>query len=387
MAGPVPAAAMLAGAALVALAPALPGARAAVLAVVAGLGVVIVGRMRAGGWLAIGAGLFALAAAAALDDRLPASLAGRDLVLEGRIVGVPDARPDRVRFLFQPDPGGAPPGVPSRMRLSWYDGDGRPAAGERWRLRVRLRPPEGLANPGAFDYERWLLERRIGATGYVRTAAANERLDAAGFHGGWARLRAAGHRSIHRVMGETRPAGIVAALTLGLRQGLDEDTRRVLRSTGTAHLMAISGLHVGMVAAVGALAGRLAWSLRWRLRPGRPRGGGRRLWAVLAGWHAAFAYTLLAGAGIPTRRALIMLSVGCLMLQWRRRFGPWTPLAAAVLVLFVLDPLTVLGAGFWLSVLAVAGLVGAGQGRITRPGPGRRWMSPTPRQAPPLRQS
>ena len=109
----------------------------------------------------------------ALDDRLPAELDGRTFWLEGRVSGLPEVRPGLVRFELV-DIGSRHVGLPSRLRLSWYDGP-RVEAGERWRLAVRLKRPHGLVNPQAFDYEAWLLARRIGANGSVK---AGERLAA-----------------------------------------------------------------------------------------------------------------------------------------------------------------------------------------------------------------
>ncbi len=109
-----------------------------------------------------------------LSDRLDPALEGRDLVLTGVVAGLPQALERGVRFDF--DVESSEPGVPQRVALSWYEGfspDGsqevRPVrAGERWRFTVRLRRPHGSANPHGFDYEAWLLERGIRATGYVR---------------------------------------------------------------------------------------------------------------------------------------------------------------------------------------------------------------------------
>jgi competence protein ComEC len=366
----VVAVALLIGAKLTALAPELPDARLAAFLLAVGCALAIVMRKPAPGWVIVGGAWFVLAAQSALEDRLPEDGAG-DYTVTGRVIGVPDLAGSPVRFLFEPDAAGRARGLPRRLRLSWYDAPVYPDPGLRWRLRVRLRPPSGLANPGTFDFERWLLERRIGATGYVRPASANGPIGSAGVRGRLANLRRAAAAATLTALGDGPAGGIVTAVTLGLRSGLDDETRRVLRVTGTAHLMAISGLHVGMVAGLGMLLGRLAWSGVWRLWPGPPRGPSRRAAGAVAGWLCAAAYTLVAGAGIPARRALIMLTVLLLMLAGRRRLGPAAPVAAAAIVLFVLDPLTVLSPGFWLSLTAVAGLVAAGAGRLVQPGGGR----------------
>src|SRR5712691_7837813 len=109
-----------------------------------------------------------------LSDRLDPALEGRDVVVTGVVAGLPQTFERGVRFDF--DVESPETGVPRRIVLSSYGGfapdDSGGAlpvrAGERWRFAVRLRRPHGSANPHGFDYEAWLLERGIRATGYVR---------------------------------------------------------------------------------------------------------------------------------------------------------------------------------------------------------------------------
>src|SRR5258706_34329 len=136
------------------------------------------------GFAALG---FAWAAAFAhlrLSDRLDPALEGRDVAVTGVVAGLPQTFERGVRFDF--DVESPESGVPRRIVLSSYGGFAPddsggvlPArAGERWRFAVRLRRPHGSANPHGFDYEAWLLERGIRATGYVRMPprrAADER--------------------------------------------------------------------------------------------------------------------------------------------------------------------------------------------------------------------
>ena len=115
-----------------------------------------------------------------LADALASDWEQRDVVVTGEVAELPDALERGVRFIFVVDPSVA--AVPARIQLSWYRArDERadvPAVrpGERWRLTVRLKRPHGFANPDGFDYEAWLLERNIRATGYVRTDSDNARL-------------------------------------------------------------------------------------------------------------------------------------------------------------------------------------------------------------------
>ncbi len=135
-----------------------------------------------------GFGYAAWRAEARLADALPAAWEGADVLVVGVVDDLPDASERGVRFAFAVERvESAEARVPSRISLSWPSarpGDERAvdvpdlAAGERWRLVVRLKRPHGYANPGGFDLEAWLLERNLRATGYVRAGDANARLDA-----------------------------------------------------------------------------------------------------------------------------------------------------------------------------------------------------------------
>lgn len=357
---PVFACCLLAGATVVALLPALPGAWAwgVLPAATALAGAHRRARPIAG--LPLGIALALAAAQLALGDRLDASLEGRDLLVEGLVAEIPQVAPGRQRLLLEVEQASAP--APRRLQLSWYDTEVRPGAGERWRLAVRLRRPRGSVNPGAFDAERWWLSRRIGATGYVRESGRNARLAVAPARSLLAlRARLAGE--IRARLGDRPGAAIVLALGLGIRDGISPGQWRVLRRTGTAHLMAISGLHVGMAAGLGwLLAG--GW-------PRRPGGPGRRQRGTVAALALASAYAALAGFSLPTRRALVMLAAGLGSRLLGREAGALRPLCAALVTVLVADPLVPLSPGFWLSFLAVAALL-ATVGARPLPPPGWR---------------
>ena len=289
-----------------------------------------------------------------LDARLPASLERQDIWLEGRIASLPARDTRRVRFELEVHAARLAatdeviPMVP-RVRLSWYGRHGEPVPGERWRLKVRLRRPHGFRNPGSFDYEGWLFRHGIRATGYVRAAPGNRRLSAA--EGEWVqRLRYRIRERLLAVLPERPEAMLLLALVIGDRSGMDDDQWAVLRATGTNHLMAISGLHVGLLAALGFVLGRFLWRFSGRglLWLPAPRAG------ALLGLLLATGYAALAGFSVPTRRALIMTAMVMLALWRYRRIRGAQTLGIALLAVLVLDPLAVLDAGFWLSFAAVA---------------------------------
>jgi competence protein ComEC len=308
-------------------------------------------------------------AAARLAVELPAELAGRDLLVQGVVQGLPErGTSERLRFRFQLERYRAHDGwreLRLPVRISWYRDAPELGPGERWQLWLRLKQPRGLANPAGFDYERWLFAHGIRATGYVR-AGDNRRLP--GVPGGWiARCRGYLAERIAAAAGSAESAGLLAALGVGERSGMGPAQWEVLRSTGTSHLMAISGLHVGLVATLVFVAVRRLWG-RWGdvLRWPAPAV------AAVAAMVAALVYALLAGFQVPAQRALVMVWLAMLSLLWSGRPDPWRVWSAALWVVLLLNPLSVLMAGFWLSFGAVAWILYLSLGRYGR---ASRWRS------------
>lgn len=312
--------------------------------------------LRALGPALFGAALGLWAAQLALQQRIPAELEGRDLRVQGRIEGLPQRSPDAVRFDFRVEAGEGDAEVLAGrlLRVGWYRSEAAPEAGSRWSLQLRLKAPRGVANPGGFDFERHAMQRRLAATGYVREHPDNRELaHAAGLDA----LRARLSQQIVEALGGEGPqhAGsrFVRALTVADTRGFGERDWETLRATGVSHLMAISGLHVGLIAGLLALCMRGLYRV-WPtlgLRLPLPQG------AALAALCGAAAYAALAGFGLPTVRALMMVAAALLAVLLRRRSSSWQAYALALFVLILSDPLSVLGAGFWLSFIGVAWLL------------------------------
>ncbi|MFP3874048.1 MAG: DNA internalization-related competence protein ComEC/Rec2 [Thiohalophilus sp.] len=308
-----------------------------------------------------------------LGVSLPADLEGRDIQVEGHVAGLPEMFKRRTRFEFDVDHlwvEGERRRWPTRIRLNWY-GRSPPAleAGEAWRLQVRLKRPHGFRNPGGFDYERWLFARHLRASGYVRhEATAIERAAPLRYRLDRYRQRLSGRLQAYL---QNPAAGLFLALTVGDRRAIDTETWEVLRVTGTAHLLAISGMHIGLLAALVFWLARRLWplagerALLWLPAP--------RAAALLATLAAAF-YAALAGFAIPTQRALIMLLVVMLAVWRMRPLQPGRTLAWAALLVLLLDPLAVLSAGFWLSFAAVALILFALGGRRQRLSRAWQWL-------------
>lgn len=304
-----------------------------------------------------------------LADALDGALEGRDVQLAGTIASLPDDTGDGVRFVFETD---FADGVPARVSLSWYRDHGRKspeerappalAPGERWRFTARLKRPHGSAVPGGFDYEAWLLERGLRATGYVR---GGERLaaDGGGFMNRVHRLRARIRRQFEAALPEAPYRGLLVALAVGDQSAISPAQWEILRRTGVQHLVSISGLHVSLVAlAVGGLC-----LVAWRRVPWLASRCPAQLAGALAGLVAAGGYALLAGMGIPVRRALVMLAAVAVALAMRRETSARNVLSLALAVVLAFDPWAPLAAGFWLSFGAVAAILLTVGGRVAPP--------------------
>jgi competence protein ComEC len=287
-----------------------------------------------------------------LTTRLTSTLEGRELAAVGWIHSIP-AEHGRLRdfeFAIESLDGRGPgPGIPRLIRLSLDKDLALPAAGAHWRFTLRLRRPRGFMDPGSFDYEGWLFRHDIGATGYATQGAPVDGIT----HYPLLRLRSALRAHIQQALGADPHAGMVVALATGDQGDIPEDQWQVLQDTNTVHLMAIAGLHIGVLAGfVFLLAGSL-WRRSALLCSRCPVS----VAAAVTAFLAAVAYAALAGFPLPTQRALIMLAAFTLGVVLRRKLVPAQTLALAMLGILLLDPLAAVEPSFWLSFAAVAAIL------------------------------
>ncbi len=310
-----------------------------------------------------------------LERNVPPALEGREVQVAGRIVDLPDHQARRTRFLLAvaSEPATPPALRGRRLQVAWYDDYGAQSpgprmqvkGGERWRLRLRVRAPRGLANPGGYDAERQALALHLAGSGTVRAPDTASRLAPASGLTAWREGMAA---RIAQVVPDGG-ARFVQALALGDTRQLDDRDWERLRAVGLTHLIAISGSHVGMV---GSAAGLLAGGVWWAL-PGLGRRMPRPQAMAIVALAGAAVYAGVAGFALPTVRTVLMIAVAALARVSRRRCSVADALALALIVLLLVDPLGLLTAGFWLSFAGVAWLVWCLPGGGGTPG-WRGWL-------------
>ncbi len=277
---------------------------------------------------------------------LPVELESQTINVTGVIRSIPENQKKRSRFDFQIlDVYGSD--WKANVRLNWYSPKSSLSAGQVWRMAIKLKRPHGFSNPGGFDYEGWLFERGIAAAGYVRHADQAMLLEQRVTLN---YLRQLLSERLLLLLQSEDVSGLLIALVTGDRQYISQPQWQALQRTGTTHLMAISGLHIGLIFALFYWIGKRIWCCRPRFCLYRPA----QDVAMISGLLAAIAYAALAGFSIPTQRALIMLTVVVLSLLLRRAVSPLTVLLVALLAVLLIDPLSILNAGFWLSYAAVA---------------------------------
>jgi competence protein ComEC len=254
------------------------------------------------------------------------------------------------------------------VSVNWYVSDTErlafeplPELGEVWQMRVKLKANHYSLNPGGFDYEAWLFQQHIAAKGYVKNRTKHERDSAGNSQApllqrikepsvfGFYQWQILVSERLKQVFSESAFSHFYKALTLGDKSAVSTQDWSILRNTGTIHLLAISGLHMGIVATLGYLLFKGLWWLGvYRIESVNLPGfaaSGALLFATL--------YLTLSGFSIPTQRAWLMVVAVLFFVLIRRTFQPWSALGFAAFLIVVWDSRSVLSFGFWLSFIAV----------------------------------
>lgn len=236
----------------------------------------------------------------------------------------------------------------NKIKVNWYRTEQVLKAGQVWRMKLRVQAPHGYQNEGGFDYERWMFVEGISATAYVLNSYKPELLNESSLS--VLKVRSWLSNKIQRMASEFKYLALFQTLSIGNKSLLDEDLKQLFIDTGTAHLLVISGLHIGLLSLLFYfLASRL-----WLLVNGFIKINiNQRDFSVILAWLAAFVYSALAGFSLPTLRALIMLSVIYASFLTRQNSQFLNTLGTALILVLLLQPLALLSYSFWLSFLAI----------------------------------
>jgi len=229
-----------------------------------------------------------------------------------------------------------------------------PKLGELWRFTAKFKANHASMNPASRDYESWLfhkhIQARVSVSGLVdkQKNLQAEKMSSAAFYN-WRVLRQKASHFLNKLLENSEYSGVYKALLIGDKSQINAQQWQVFQQTGTIHLMAISGLHMSIMAAIGFVF----FKLLWRIAVYRQTYINRPIFTAFGGILFATLYLLLSGSEIPTQRAWILVVTILGFLMVRRAFRPWTALAMAALLVVLWDERSVLSMGFWLSFGAV----------------------------------
>lgn len=231
-------------------------------------------------------------------------------------------------------------GKAQQIFINWKAPE-KPQLGEVWRADVKLRPVSARLNHGGFDRQQWYFSKRIIAIGNVKSAVKIG--DDFSYRTHFLQ------NSLKQTEGLSLQ-GLLIALAFGERAWLDNKMWLIYQQTNTAHLIAISGLHIGLAMGIGFFFARL---LQLALPPRFISPGFPLYFSVLI----ALGYAYLAGFSLPTFRAMMALLFIAILQFSRRYYTPSQMLCLVVAFLLFCDPLMPLSVSFWLSIGAVTCLI------------------------------
>ncbi len=298
-----------------------------------------------------------------LAQLLPAELERKDFWVRGNVVSLPEVNDTGSQFFFKVEKSCLKPLASCEfsnellqnqlIQLSTYE-KLEVSPGQHWKFKVRLKRPHGFANPGGFDYEAWLWQKKIRASGYVRSDEANF-LYKTEPDPVFTILRNHFRQKLSWLFPDwgLKHLNLIQALSIGDRQGISNEEWDLFSATGTNHLMVISGMHVGFVALIFYHLCQLGLKRIGSLALHVPSTRIAALMAIIA----AFFYAGMAGFALPAQRALIMVAAFMLAQCCCRHSSVINSYCLALVLVLIFNPLAPVSSGFWLSFIAVAVLV------------------------------
>ena len=243
--------------------------------------------------------------------------------------------------------------TPRYVRLTMRKADERIRVGDRVTALANIAPPSPPVQPGAFDFQRHSFFKQIGGSGFIYKINAHDpardlfmlqRLNS---------IRSAISRVVIEGADNPERGGIMAALMTGMRTGVSDADAAAMRGSGLAHMLAISGLHVGLFAGAIFFAARMMMALIPGMALRRPI----KKYAAALAIIGAFGYMLIAGVSVPTQRAMIMTFIFFLAIMLDRSPISMRLVAITASIILLLQPESLISASFQMSFAAVVALV------------------------------
>jgi len=280
---------------------------------------------------------------------LPTNLEEKTVWIRGTIASLPRISNLQDSFIFQTQSIQNEP-IKTRIVLSWRHAKFSIRVGDEWLLPLRLKRIHSPLNPGSMDYEAWAFQNGIRAKGYVEIKEKAMFITAHPWVYPLNYLRQTLQERIQYYLTPSSTSAWITALIIGERAGIPASAWTVLRNTGTNHLMAIAGLHIGFLAALT----RSIVKFGYRFCPQAMLKIPLQQVVAAVALTASLLYSALAGFSIPTQRALIMISVLLLTVLYKRILPLWQAWSLALFLVLLLNPLNVLSSSFWLSFTTLA---------------------------------
>lgn len=306
-----------------------------------------------------------------MTNDLKPYIEGKTILLNGVVTSLPSSHDDHIKFLFKVDhilDKKMSLTEPILVRLNWYKTKTIPAPGERWQFKAKLKRPYGFMNSGGFDYETWVLRQGIKATGYIKNSKLNKKqLESESYY--FERLRHILSDRIKSILDKPL-LGLVLALSIGDRSQLTAEQWQVFKNTGTSHLIAISGLHLGLITGFIYFLVNALWRRSHHATLLMPA----PIVAIIVAFLGAVIYAGLAGFSLPTQRALIMIGVYLISLFAVKKILPLNVVCIAIILILINDPLSIVAVDFWLSFTAVILILFITQYRLDKLSNLNRWL-------------
>lgn len=293
-----------------------------------------------------------------LSWHLPLSQEAKTIQIRGIIKNIVTQNNQESRFILKCLPGGA------LVNLHWKNAFKLLHTGDEWQFHVRLKQIHGTANEAGFDEASWNYEQGIRASGYVVDDPKNIFIKHHIFNSFLMQWRDHVRNQIISYLPNTPTAHWLLTLTVGDRSYVSQDEWHLLQNTGTNHLMAIAGLHLGML---GGLILYL-FHLAFKKLPAPYFYFFNRKTGVFVMLVVVFYYAMLANFSLPTERAFMMIFILSLYEFFDCIANPWHVLSMVMFIVLFIHPASILDMSFWLSYTTIALILFGMNGRLRKEG-------------------